>query len=552
MDRYLPYYHAMPTQTLCHISLALCILASLAACGFNTVSSGTQIGLPGEGSTTPVEPPTDATPIAVPTPAPVQQGWSGIIGQGQSLSVGFYAALPATSAAATGGMRLCDDGNTYDITDPGNPNLRLVPLTEPFRTPPANVQTAAYPYPSNIAGKTPHSAMAEQISSLASRAGYASFTTVHTAAGIGGQPMSAINRGGSQNSYAASIYEAKALTALALAQNQTLHYDAIIFTHGEADSSASNTHYGQDLADLHAAYSQDLPAITGQADANIVLILSQQQSYPPGNYPLSAVIAAQWQASVDNPGKIICAGPKYQYGYVADAVHMPITGYDRLGEKYGQAYWQTVVEHTPFVPLSPSQINRTAANIIIVSLHVPVPPLNWDLLLPYSHQSANTAWANGRGFEVLDPNGAAVTIQSVSLDANANTVELQLSGAPSTTLTLSYAMTADVTAFQGGLAGGRMGHLRDSDPFVGASAEALDCQTTAGSPNIVCSQGLDRRALYDVVTPGDSAIVGLSLSDHTTATLSAPWAGATGTNTLSFHHEHRNYLVSFSLPVSAP
>jgi hypothetical protein len=103
--------------------------------------------------------------------------------------------------------------------------------------------------------------------------------------------------------------------------------------------------------------------------------------------------------------------------------------------------------------------------VITIEFHVPVPPLAWDDQIPLPHKGEHTAWYNGRGFEVEDQNGE-LTISSVTLGTASVVIHLP-SGSISSNLVVRYAVTQDGNGACGGLATGRVGQLRDSDPVVG-------------------------------------------------------------------------------------
>jgi hypothetical protein len=174
---------------------------------------------------------------------------------------------------------------------------------------------------------------------------------------------------------------------------------------------------------------------------------------------------AAWNASRVRPGEIVCVGPRYQYSYAADGVHLDALGYDRLGEKYGQVYFERLVRGHDWQPLAPVRVQRRA-DLISVEFHVPVPPLVWDESLPSPHGPETPAhpWAKGRGFE-LWADGAPVAIDSVEIAGTR--VDIRATGAPASKLVVRYAATA--VARPRKLGSWRWGQLRDSDPFVGAT-----------------------------------------------------------------------------------
>jgi hypothetical protein len=208
-------------------------------------------------------------------------------------------------------------------------------------------------------------------------------------------------------------------------------------------------------------YNQDLPPLTGQTFA-IPMLLSQQHSNPTNGGSISAATIGQWKIGVDHPGQIICTGPKYQYSYVSDFTHLIDKDYERLGEKDAEVYYQRVVLGKNWQPLQPTGVQR-GGNIIIVTFNVPNPPLAWDTTLPAPHQTSNTAWSQGKGFELI-AGGTPLTIGSVTIVDN--TVQITVSGnVPASGVTVAYALTSDSAPRANGTI--RWGLLHDSDPFVG-------------------------------------------------------------------------------------
>jgi hypothetical protein len=395
--------------------------------------------------------------------------WTGVIGTGQSLSVGAQASTVTLTTQPFSNLKL-SLGNASVTVPPYNANdpaLSLVPLVEPIRT-----EATSYPsaYPLNIYGETPHTAMADQISALYRADARGDYVTVHTVVGESGQGINVINKAATVTSnmghaYAATLFEVSALKRLATAAGKTYGVGGIILTHGEAD--AGNSNYEQDVVQLYTDYNADIAAITGQS-TKIPLFVTQQQT-SPGDNSTTASLIAEWKIGVDHPGEAICVGPKYQYPYASDYLHLVASGYDRLGEKYAEVFYEKVVLGHEWQPLQPSGASRSG-NVITVDFHVPVSPLVWDSMLPAPHQTAHTAWAKGRGFEVQDQSGEQ-TIGSVAIQGNS--VVITLASTPNAAgLVVRYAVTQDGSGTQGGLATGRIGQLRDSDPLAGYATKS--------------------------------------------------------------------------------
>ena len=487
--------------------------------------------------------------------------WTGVIGTGQSLSVGVSlgAAPPITLTQPYGAKKLVDTTGTYALSGAGD--WQLAPLVEPIRKKP-NVY--GYEYPSNIAGETPHTGMAIQLSTLSMARDAGDFVTLHSVVGTSGQAMSSINKrglpdGGVRPPYPASLMETRVFKNLAADAGAAYRVGAVVLTHGESD--CLNPNYGTDLLDLWADYNADLKAITGQT-SDIPIILSQQNSFPP---TVDAGFAqspnAQWLVGVSHPDRVVCVGPKYQYAY-SDPVHLSSSGYHRLGEKYGQVFDRVVNLKQTWKPLQPKSTSLSGSTIT-VAFDVPVPPLAWDDAIGPSHQTNHVAWKNGRGFEAEDSTGQ-LTIVSATIIGDS--VELLLAAPPTGTgLTVRSGYTPDGYpladggwAFGGAIfansSGGYVGYLRDSDPFRGAWSETLDVAATNGSATflVLDAGSMESWTKTDLLEgpqwTGDLRIVNQTV-DGGSFKASSPWDGGTERTLLKVRHDHRNWVVQFSLPV---
>lgn len=396
----------------------------------------------------------------------------GIIGTGQSLSVGAQASniTPQAMMPANGSLKLSLGTAALPPFDADAPALSLVPLSEPIRP-----LATAFPsaYPANLYGESPHTAMGAELAALAQAGGLSDFVSVHTVVGESGQGMSVIDKtatetvNGAQTTgraYAATLFEVQAIRRLAA--DKTYGIGAIFLTHGETD--AGNANYENDMLRLWTDYNADLRAITGQAEP-IPLFTSQQHGiymYAAGQALryIDTSTLLQWRAGVNHPGEIVCTGPKYQYPYDADFLHLQPLGYELMGEKYAEIFYSHVVLGQPWQPLQPLENTVTReGRVISVDFHVPFPPLAWDEALPMPHQVDLTEWAQGRGFEVRIGD-TRLAIESVAL-VDADTVQITCAADVPAGATLGYAATSDGAAITN--VSPRWGQLRDSDPFVG-------------------------------------------------------------------------------------
>jgi len=400
------------------------------------------------------------------SPAPAWD-WVGVVGTGQSLAVGGHGNAPAMTIGDTTqrfrNLKLSLGSANVPPFDPANAALSMVPLTETLR---AIATGYPSPYPRNIYGQSFHTAMGDQITTLVMKPPLShDYVTTHTAVGEAGQNIAVIQKGAPDTgstgrAYAASLFEVAAIARLAKKEGKSFGVGAIMLTHGESDAGSAT--FEADMVKLWQNYNQDLPPLTGQT-APIPMLLSQQHFAPTDAGSTSVGTLAQWRIGLDHPGEIICTGPKYQYAYVNDYTHLTNADYTRLGEKYGEVFYQRVVLGNDWQPLQPISVERSA-RVITVRFHVPAAPLAWDTTLPMPHQSAATEWAQGRGFEVRSGT-TRIGIASVAIAGDAVQITCA-TDPPATGVAVGYAWTADGTQRPNGTT--RWGQLRDSDPFVGS------------------------------------------------------------------------------------
>jgi len=427
--------------------------------GGPSTGEGADASVPGQG---PIEPPDTTLVLDIP--------WdmAGIVGTGQSLAVGDPGAArntpqgtPRLTTQPFQNLKLSVANVTWPV-DSNDPRLTLIPLVEPMGPNP-NMYPSSWPR--NIAGETAHSAMGNQITSLVKAAGGADYVNVHGEVGENGQCLSFLVKnatpvGLNGRAYEATLIETRAITRLAQAAGKTYGVGAIIVTHGECDQG--NANYEQQLHQLWADYNTDLRAITGQTQP-LLMIVSQQNS----GADRSASTRGQWRIGVDFPSDAVCSGPKYQYPYSGDSIHMLADGYEQLGEKYAQVYYERVILGNDWQPLQPTSVAR-AGRVISVNFHVPVPPLAWQDSFQAPHQSAGTEWRAGKGFEVRAGN-TNVVIDSVEIVDDSVRISVA-SDLPANNVTVGYAVTGEPAPMAAPFAGTfRWGQLRDSDPFVGST-----------------------------------------------------------------------------------
>lgn len=425
--------------------------------------------------------------------------WVGVVGSGQSLSVGFTPANTAMGKAYYNNLMLQQGATSFPGTisggtggNPGVPvpgssdkpwdstmsDLKAVPLVEPVR---AVGSGYPRPYPINIYGETHHSAMAREITHFVqSTDASADYITAHTVVGESGMGITAlIKQTGSDitdvgRAYAATIFEAGAFSRIAKAAGKTYGVGVVVMTHGETDAMPYNADYGKQLIQLLADYNADISAITGQT-YKIPMYINQQHGCPnnsickgstSGKGARADVNNIEWQLGVTNKDDFVCTGPKYQYqaNSNGDGLHISVQGAEMLGEKTAQVFYQRAILGNDWQPLMPIGVEVTNSTVVTVHFHVPVPPLVWDTTFD---APAITEWKNGKGFE-LRSDTANITIASVALSGN--DVQITASSAlPTSGLHVGYAISNQGVQLSNHSKAVRWGMLRDSDTFAGVT-----------------------------------------------------------------------------------
>jgi hypothetical protein len=139
----------------------------------------------------------------------------------------------------------------------------------------------------------------------------------------------------------------------------------------------------------------------------------------------------------------------------------------KLGEKFGQVYFERVVLGRSWQPLQPIAVERSSARVLSIRFHVLAPPLVWESELEMPHLGT-PEWAQGKGFEVR---GGGQNLTITAAEIVCDTVEVTVdSDLPDSGVTVSYAMHGEEEARtepENGMV--RWGLLRDSDELVGST-----------------------------------------------------------------------------------
>lgn len=312
-------------------------------------------------------------------------------GTGQSLSTGTLDPVESTSQPFHN-LKLFDSASVYTSgAVPGT--FSLIPLVTPLRLP--LTVSGADPYPDNLSGESVETSTVNQITRLALADGAGEQQWIADCFGQGGAPMSVIKKGGSGNAYAASLHGVSVAQQL-VSDPALFTVDAVLLTHGHADSQNQNASYQSQLATLGSDYDADMRAITGQA-APVPIVMSQQNSQPSAGAGFNYTALAMLALAQSQPTKFFLSGPLYQYQY-ADAQHL--RHYPTLGDKYAQVI-RSIQKTGTWAPLWPTNFAR-ASNVVTVTFHVPVVPLVFDGAQVGPHASGVWSLWGRTGFEAYD------------------------------------------------------------------------------------------------------------------------------------------------------
>jgi hypothetical protein len=369
------------------------------------------------------------------SPSFVYRDINHVLGTGQSLSVGTLGT-PVLSLAQP-------FANTTFVTGPlsgGTGLTSFIPLVE------KSLETHSSSFANEV------TMLARDVILVDQPAGQTSHDLLVSQHGIGGQPYSALKKGGTTACYATGMAQLKAGHDLAVAAGKTYVVRAVTNVHGESDHVAQNAAYEANLVQWQSDYETDVKAVTGQTET-VPMLQTQISSWTRFNTATSQIPGAQLAAHVDSAGKVVLVGAKYHLPYVADGVHLTNEGYRHMGEDYAKVYRRVILEGKPWEPVRPETVTRVGA-VVTVKMFVPSPPLVLDTTLVTDPGKF--------GFEWADDGPSTPAVASVAVTAP-DTVVVTLSAVPAGAHPrLRYAYTGTVGALAGPTTGPR-GNLRDSD-----------------------------------------------------------------------------------------
>lgn len=267
---------------------------------------------------------------------------------------------------------------------------------------------------------------------------------------------------------------------------------ALIFIHGEADSSSDcggagcALFYRNNLATLRASFETDARAITSQL-RNTVMFITQMSSFTQPGLTTSEIPIEQLAASVENE-LIQLVAPLYHLGigtntiYSGDGVHLGNNGanggqgYRLMGDYIGRAMLETFINARPWEPLRPT-LAFAAGTQIFVEFSIPSGRMgtgdgSGPLVLDTTavREAFGSGGSTTYGFKLKDPNQNPRVITGVSVAGDL--VVIDCDGLIQPGSELEYAMEGLSGAFGGngfatGAAGSPRGNLRDTDTSTG-------------------------------------------------------------------------------------
>lgn len=351
-----------------------------------------------------------------------------VLGTGQSLSLGAMGS-PPLSTTQTWGNLMFDTG-----LDAAAPPQAFVPLVETNRF-------------LGMPVETPSSSFANFVSAQTNKK-HTVLVSIH---GVSGASYPMVGK--DTAAYRRALEQVRTAKAIAEAQGKRYVVRAINTVHGESDGYQNwNVDYDKALVEWQSSFEHDIREITHQTE-DIPMFHSQYSAWTPvETSPTNIIPGLQLAAHEHALGKVVLVAPKYIFPYANDGLHLTNEGYRWLGEYYGKAYLQHVIEGRRWEPVRPKSVTRNGKSVT-VSFFVPAPPLALDTQL-VSNPGAF-------GFEAADESGA-IAITSVTL-AGPDTVTLTLDREPSQgSGHVRYAWTG-IPGHVGGREEGPRGNLRDSD-----------------------------------------------------------------------------------------
>jgi hypothetical protein len=268
-----------------------------------------------------------------------------------------------------------------------------------------------------------------------------------TSAGLGNMTLSNLSVG--TVSYSNFVTHVQGAQSNAVGLGWSHNVAAICWAHGEQDTYLDQTSadaYKTNAYQLYGSMVANIKAITGQTNDPPWLFTQSASSawYGSAN---SLPALAQYRLARQDPTrmKVIC--PTYVIPPQSDGLHFLTDGYRYVGEQAAKVY----SAGSAWMPLMPTNVVLSATNVL-VTFHVPVPPLVWD--------TNAVSFMTNYGFGLIGG-----TVSALPQLVSSNSVSVPYTGSPTF---LQYAWSHGGTTNNGPQTGQR-GNLRDSDTATAVS-----------------------------------------------------------------------------------
>lgn len=260
---------------------------------------------------------------------------------------------------------------------------------------------------------------------------------------MGGQPFSAIRKGGTRPNIWNNLMIAQKRARIMAAVNGLIYVPFLHVTHGEADRAALPGVYGANMMTLWNDCLADFGAATK-------IVMSQMGAFTAYGLTTSEVPFDQLNIALANPDKFGCSGPQFHLPRnVNDGIH--IINQARLGS-YDQRTADKMLKGLDARPMHCTGAVRTSSTVYRLPMYVPVGNLTLDTTKVSNPGNYGITW-NQTG-------GTARTISSVAISGN--DIIVTLSGDPGA-FTSAYIGIADrgIADAHGGPTTGARNNFRD-------------------------------------------------------------------------------------------
>lgn len=394
--------------------------------------------------------------------------YNHVVGDGQSLSIGTATGVAISTSQPYSNVTF-SSGPTKAIGDSGySPTITALVESNGVESPTSGALNGFVRRIVDVGGDS------------------AAYAMLGTAAGVGGQRISALTDEALYVRLRQHIVDAK---AAADAAGKTYAVAAITWIQGEADTSGTLWTRALDY------YQRYLVLMTKIRDTAIGI---SGQSYLPSVYSYQTgahsyygkrylgIAIAQWRASVERPD-IVMASPVYRMPHASDNLHLTAEGSWLLGEYIARAMFWTLVKGQKWRPLEPIDVTWTSTHID-VRYHVPCKPIQLSTIVCSAATNQGfDVWSNGSVYD----SGATSNDDQLISDAISSVTVLS-DDTIRITLNPSATIPSDAVLSYGR---GRPGDPAKAGPVFGARGNVVDSH---GLFDIVTSPLANDFALYNV------------------------------------------------------